>query len=530
MWDFIPGKGHRQQRVAASSERSQPGAPELHLPSRRTTAVLAALVLLASIGVGAALPGAKAGSARAGTPLTAALLARIAADSASAGSQSSAPPTQAATGSPEPEAPATAETGTSAEEGTAQGASTGQRAQGSETAGRSPETEAGSSTADEGGAAEGSSGSSNAGTGAGTGAGTRTSAAPVPASLLSQITHVWVISLAGGSFSAALANQSALPYLAKKLVPKGTLLAGYSLVGQSGAANDIALLSGQAPNSETEEGCPTYSPLAPATLDSKALASGSGCVYPSSVHTLADQTAEAALTWRAYIQDMAPAAASPETATAPSTCRHPAAGGTESTPSLAPGNDYLFARNPFVFFGSLIESQACAKDDVDLSQLSADLGDSAQTPNLSWIVPAACDDGARANCGSGVTTGLPGADAFLEKVVPEITATSDYKQHGLILIAFDSAAPGSGKNARQVGALVLSPFVEAGKRDEESFNTYSLLKSLERLFGVPLLGHAADQGVTELNAKVYRKATNTTLARTALARTEAQARGRSTGG
>lgn len=465
---------------------------DFSLPSRKATAAIAAVVLAASIGLGAALPGGKAASTR--SPLSAALLAAIA---AKRDRQSSAAPTPSSS-APEPES--------SSGQEEAKPASTKETHAGSaETTGKSP----GQGSEEQSSGSSGESGSSG-----------KATAAPVPASLLSQITHVWVISLSGGSFGAALASQSSDPYLAKQLVPRGTLLADYSLVSESPIANDIALLSGQAPNLETEKGCPTYSPLTPAELNSKGLTTGAGCVYPATVHTLADQSTEAALTWRAYVQDMAPAAGSPQSASIPSTCRHPAAGGTEPIASLAPGSDYLLTRNPFVFFDSLIESQACAKDDVDLTQLATDLANGAQTPNLSWIVPAACDDGAKAGCGSGASTGLAGADAFLEKVVPEITATADYKRHGLILIAFDSPASGSGKNPEQVGALVLSPFVNVGKRNRESFDTYSLLKSLERLFGVPLLGHAADQGVTELNTEVYHSATNTTLARTALAGTK----------
>jgi hypothetical protein len=477
------------------------------LPSRRATAAIAGAVLAASIGLGAALPGGKADSlASERSPLSAALLAQIAAQRATAG-QTGAPAssTPAGSSSVEPE-------GSTGQESTPQSTS-GQAGSGagSETSSGQETPEQGSETS--GGSSETSGEDSKSGSGSGSkaksGSGGKATATPVPASLLAQITHVWAIVLSGGSFAQA---SSSAPYLTKQLVPQGTLLAHYELVGPSPASNDIALLSGQAPNPETEKNCPAYTALAPATLDSKSLSTGSGCVYPATVHTLADQTAEAALTWRAYIQDMAPSSGGAPTGapTAASTCRHPSLGAAEPAEALHPGNDYLLARNPFVFFDSLLESQACAKDDVDLSRLSSDLATPADTPSLSWIVPGACSDGAQAGCGSGATTGLPGADAFLEKVVPEITATSAYKQHGLILITFDSAASSAGS---QVGALVLSPFARAGKRNEEAFNTYSLLRSLERLFGVPLLGHAADQGVTELDAQVYRTTSNTTLVR-----------------
>jgi hypothetical protein len=457
------------------------------LPSRRATAAIAGVVLAASIGLGAALPSGKADSlASKRSPLSPALLAEIAAQRAAA-SQSSAPAssTPAGSGSSEPEGSTSPEATPQSKSGQAGNGPASKTSSGQETQEQSSETS---------GEDSGSTGRTDSGSGS------KTTATPVPASLLAQITHVWAIVLSGGSFAQA----SSAPYLTKQLVPKGTLLAHYELVGPSPAANDIALLSGQAPNPETEKNCPTYTALAPATLDSKGLSTGSGCVYPATVHTLADQAAEAALTWRAYVQDMAPSSSGAQTTG--STCRHPSLGAAEPAGALSPGNDYLLARNPFVFFDSLLESQACVKDDVDLSQLTSDLATPADTPSLSWIVPSGCQDGTQANCGSGVTTGLGGANAFLEKVVPEITATSAYKQHGLILITFDSAESSASS---QVGALVLSPFARAGKRNDEAFNTYSLLKSLERLFGVPLLGHAADQGVTELDAQVYRTTSNT---------------------
>lgn len=496
-----PQAGMGQPQAGMGQPQAGMGQPQAgpRLPSRRSTAAIAALVLLASIGLGAALPGGRTASARA--PLSAALLAALAAErhdqgGAASGSSSSGGGSESQSGGGKEET--SGEEASSSNEGGSSGAK--------ETVGAGSETNAGGSS--------GQSGES--GSGSKSGAGSKSAPGPAPASLLAQIQHVWVIALSGNSFGAAQAASSSAPYLVKQLIPQGTLLTHYSLVASGASANDVALLSGQEPNPETEKGCPTYAALTPATLDSKGLASGSGCVYPAGARTLADQATEAALTWRAYVQDMASTGSDTQSSGSEPTCRHPALGAAEpAATSLSPGSDYQFARNPFVLFDSLIESQACAKDDVDLSQLSADLADSSQTPNLSWIVPAACDDGATASCGSGVQTGLAGTDAFLKQVVPEITATADYKQHGLILIAFDSDATSS-----QVGALVISPFVNADKRNEEAFNTYSLLKSLERLFGVPLLGNAADQGVSELNTAVYRSATNTTLARTALSGTE----------
>jgi phosphatidylinositol-3-phosphatase len=341
----------------------------------------------------------------------------------------------------------------------------------------------------------------------------------------SALTHVWLIDLSGQSFAGALAQEAADPYLAKQLVQQGTLLSNYTLTASSPLANDIALLSGQGVNADTEQDCPTYSEVQPPALTSNGLTEGIGCVYPKAVQTLADQLSVADLTWRAYLQDMAPTApatttsgptttpsapANPAEASTGASCRHPALGASEPLTAPTAGEDYLGFRNPFVYFDSLLQSGACASDDLDSSQLGSSLASPATTPNLSWIVPSACHDGTPTQCAPGSPSGLAAADAFLEEVVPPILASDAYKSSGLIVITFDSgpppapnAAPGSGAPA-DVGALLLSPFVKRNSTLKTDFNTFSLLKSLEQLYGVPLLGHAADPAVEQFGDGIYR--------------------------
>jgi phosphatidylinositol-3-phosphatase len=297
-----------------------------------------------------------------------------------------------------------------------------------------------------------------------------------------------------------LAKPAAYPYLDETLVPTGALLTHYALVARSPLANDVALLSGQGPNAATEQNCPTYVPVTPPTLGGNGLASGTGCVYPSAVRTLAGELTTAAVTWRAYAQDMSLAE---ETATtgASTACIHPAAG--EATPTLTPaaGKDYLAFRNPFAYFDSLLEDGACASNDVDLTQLEGDLAEPAKTPHFSWIIPAACDDGTSSPCATaGESGGASPTDTFLRGIVAQITATAAYRHHGMVMITFDNPPAGS---SAPVGALLISPFVHHGARVSAPFDDFSLLKSLERLYRLPLLGHAADAGVTKLGTNVY---------------------------
>jgi phosphatidylinositol-3-phosphatase len=360
---------------------------------------------------------------------------------------------------------------------------------------------------------------------------------------LPPIKHVWVIALSGTSFSAALADPTVDPYLAKQLVPKGALLSNYTLSSSSALGNGIALLSGQSVNLDTEQNCPTYSALEPPTVNATTgLAEGVGCVYPTAVKTLADELTAGSLTWKAYVQGMeedapasgtAPAAGTesgtgqaagppsaaqangsldgtsttPGTQSQPTTavtCRRPGLGTPDPNHTPAPGDPYLTYRNPFVYFNSLLSEGACASNDVDLSQLQASLATPANTPSLSWIVPSACNDGSTAPCSPGSPAGLAPADSFLKEVVPQILATSAYSKEGLIVIVPDSP-PTSPTSAvtKPVGALLLSQFVHSGARVTESFNDFSLLKSISLLFGVLPLGHANDQSTVSFGATVY---------------------------
>ncbi len=245
--------------------------------------------------------------------------------------------------------------------------------------------------------------------------------------------------------------------MAKQLLPKGALLSGYTLTAPSSLANGIALLSGQGVNLDTEQNCPTYSELQPPTVSATGLAEGVGCVYPAAVQTLADELTAAGLTWKAYVQSMEAGQASPSgpgsagsagasgtgttsaTTPAPGTgsapaagtvttpaagasspagaasCRHPEPGAPDPDQTASSGDPYLTFRNPFVYFHSLLDGGACASDDVDFARLQSDLATPANTPNLSWIVPSACDDGAGAPCSSGAPAGLAPADDFLSK-------------------------------------------------------------------------------------------------------------------
>jgi len=276
------------------------------------------------------------------------------------------------------------------------------------------------------------------------------------------------------------------------------------------------MVSGQAPNPVTQSDCVVFQDFqpAPAVLDGDGQAIGTGCVFPSNVTTLADQLEAAGKSWRGYMEDMG----------AP--CRHPAIGAADDSQEAEVGDQYATRHNPFMYFHSIIDDTAsCQQHVVDLSALTADLGATSSTPNLSFITPDLCHDGHDAPCVDGEPGGLVSADAFLKAWVPKILASPAYRQDGILIITFDEAEPGDpasataccgeqpgpnspspgidGPGGGRTGAVVLSQYTEPGSRNGTPYNHYAMLCSIEDVFGLPHLGKAGAKGLKCFGKDVY---------------------------
>ena len=370
-------------------------------------------------------------------------------------------------------------------------------------------------------------GSPSAGSGSGAGAGSSTGEGSTSKSgggastSLPHVKHVFVILLSDEPYAAVFGPESSAHYLAQQLEHRGELLIRYDAVAHEELANGVALISGQGPTPETAVNCPTYSDIAPAGLGADGQVLGNGCVYPASTQTLAGQLTAKHLKWRAYVQGAVEAAG-------PGACVHPALGEPDPSSAAGPGSPYATFRNPFMYFHSITDSSSCGADDVGLGALKSDLASVKRTPSLSYVLPDRCHDGSPEPCAAGAAAGLLPADGFLEEVVPEILASKAYKENGLLVITVDQA-PSSGEFADSssccgqprfpnlaptssgsstagggtVGALLLSPFVKAASTNEEAFNHFSLLRTIEDLFGLKHLGYAALSGVKPFGASMF---------------------------
>jgi hypothetical protein len=134
---------------------------------------------------------------------------------------------------------------------------------------------------------------------------------------------------------------------------------------------------------------------------------------------------------------------------------------------------YALKHNPFAYYGG-----ACPENVVSLDALDADLA--GDTPSFLWITPGLCHDGH--DCP------LSEAGPWLEDLVSRIVASAAWRDRGALFIVWDE---GSGGGSDLVPLIVAAPDV-ASQRIDTPYDHYSLLATLEDLYGVGRLGAAKD--------------------------------------
>jgi phosphatidylinositol-3-phosphatase len=344
------------------------------------------------------------------------------------------------------------------------------------------------------------------------------SAAPVGGKF--QIRHVFVIVLENESAAVTFAPTSPAPYLSKTLIAEGAFLPKYYGVGHHSLDNYIAMISGQAPNTQTDNDCSVFDNFPGGALESYGQEPGTGCVYPADVPTVAAQLTGVGDTWRSYNEDMG---ADPTRESA--TCGHPAVGSPDNTEVATPTDMYASRHDPFVYFHSIIDNATlCDSHVVNLSLLPKDLSSVASTRNYTFITPDLCDDGHDAPCANGDPGGLAQTNTFLKTWVPKITASPAFKQDGLLIVTFDEAStsdassccgeipgPGAtqpgetGPGGGDVGAVLLSPCITPGTVSQTPYNHYTMLGSVEKIFGLSYLGYAGLPHSTYFGTDIYKR-------------------------
>ncbi|MDB5969134.1 MAG: phosphoesterase [Hydrocarboniphaga sp.] len=337
-----------------------------------------------------------------------------------------------------------------------------------------------------------------------------------------KVGHVFVVVLENKDYAKTFASDSLAPYLATELKAKGALLEQYYGIGHVSLGNYIAMISGQGLNLATQTDCQLYTNFIGAppasAIDGQAI--GVGCVFPTTVPNLTDQLTAAGLSWRGYMEDMGN---TPDREAA--ACAHPDLNSVDGTQSATAEDNYATRHNPFMYFHSVIDNQAlCEQHVVPLTALDSDLGAVDTTARYSFITPDLCSDGHDSPCADGEPGGLESINDFLQVLVPKILDSAAFKKDGLLIITFDesdgpqsdasaccgagptpnSLLPGiTGPGGGRVGAVIISPFVKPGTVSTAEYNHYSMLRTVQDLFGLPYLGYAGSTGQASFGADVF---------------------------
>jgi phosphatidylinositol-3-phosphatase len=157
------------------------------------------------------------------------------------------------------------------------------------------------------------------------------------------------------------------------------------------------------------------------------------------------------------------------------------------------GSTHLYAQkhNPFVYFDPIrLDAERCTRSVVPLTQLPVDIAANS-LPNFMFIKPNICNDSH--DCSLDIS------DAWLTNLlnilIPALDATG---QSYFVVMLFEEGQgshtccglpePGGGR----VPVVIQSPQVQNGFEDPTPYTHYSLLKTISQAWGLPFLGHAAE--------------------------------------
>ena len=183
--------------------------------------------------------------------------------------------------------------------------------------------------------------------------------------------------------------------------------------------------------------------------------------------TIVDQLERRGLTWRAYMEGM------PDEREVP--CTFPSG-----------GEGYRKKHNPFAFMAKIQEDAARCRNVVPFTQLGTDL--EGGLANYSFISPDLCHD--MHDCEIAV-----GDDWLAENVPPILDALGD---DDVLFLVFDEGDSDEGGGGHVV-CIAAGPGAREGATSDRPYSHYSLLRTIEDLFGLDHLGHAADLDVSSMS-------------------------------
>ena len=191
--------------------------------------------------------------------------------------------------------------------------------------------------------------------------------------------------------------------------------------------------------------------------------------HQSTTAHLVTQLKNAGISWKTYQEDI-----------------------SGTTCPLTSVNKYAPKHDPFVYFDDVTNtndpnSAYCIAHVRPFTELAADLQNNTVAQYV-FITPNLCDDG-HDSC-APVNDPIRQTDNWLAANVPAILNSTAYQNGGALFITWDEGVGGDGP----IGMIILSASAKGGGYSNTIHYTHgSLLRTVEEIFGMGLLGDAAVQ-------------------------------------
>jgi hypothetical protein len=253
------------------------------------------------------------------------------------------------------------------------------------------------------------------------------------------LSHVFVIVLENHGLNDTLGNAN-MPAI-NRLAQTYGYAANYTGVAHPSLPNYVAMIAGSTMNTRGDD-------------------TGQRFVGDS----LPLQLSKAGLSWRGYMQSL------------------PRAGST-----VPAAGTYGKKHDPFLLSSDLLADPAQVMNVRTLADLGPDL-DAGRAPSFSFIVPDVCNDMHGApECRDRAALDRAG-DAFVDSWTKRIMASPSWKAGSVIVVTFDEGGGGDplGGGGR-VMTIVATQTGPRGVVSRAAYNHYSLLRTLQEGFGLPLL-------------------------------------------
>jgi acid phosphatase len=261
--------------------------------------------------------------------------------------------------------------------------------------------------------------------------------------------HLIVVIEENHSFGQVIGSPDA-PFI-DRLAAGGTLLTGYHAIAHPSLPNYIALLSGSTGGIRSD--CASCTISGP---------------------TLVDQLDAHHIAWAAYLEGL------------PRPCS-----------TVFKLGSYSENVDPFMHATRVRDHAARCDRVLPFQRFRADLA-ADRLPTVAFVMPNLRDD-----MHSGP---VRVADAWLQRLVGELEASRVWRQDTRVVVTFDEGDRGDTRSCCDglgrggvVPTIVAGPRIPPG-RDPTPCSHYSLLRSIEAAFGLPLLRHAGDPGTAMIPA------------------------------